>query len=69
MAEKPSLTRTGLFFGGSCGCPPAVLPPLYWEGIPQSLEDQFCEIRNSPRFGLFRKYLSFGGETQEDQHG
>ena len=69
MAEKPSLTRTGLFFGGSCGCPPAVLPPLYWEGIPQSLEDQFCEIKNSPRFGLFRKYLKFENEPPEDHHG
>ena len=68
MAEKPLLTRTGLFFGGSCGCPPAVLPPLYWEGIPQSLEDQFCEIKNSPRFGLFRKYLEFEEGTKEDHH-
>lgn len=69
MAEKPLLTRTGLFFGGSCGCPPAVLPPLYWEGIPQSLEDQFCEIKNSPRFGLFRKYLEFETGPEEDHHG
>ena len=65
MAEKPLLTPTGIFLGGSCGCPPAKLPPLYWEGIPQSLEDLFCEIRNSPRFGLFRKYLEFDGTEAE----
>ena len=65
MAEKPLLTPTGIFLGGSCGCPPAKLPPLYWEGIPQSLEDLFCEIRNSPRFGLFRKYLEFDGPKAE----
>ena len=67
MSEKPLLTRTGLFRGGSCGCPPAELPPLYWEGIPQSLEDLFCEVRNSPRFGLFRKYLEFD-KTPEMSH-
>jgi|GEM_PF-578523 len=57
MAEKPRLTPTGLFLGGSCGCPPAKLPPLYWEGIPQSLEDLFTEVRNSNRYELFRQYL------------
>ncbi|MBO4647224.1 MAG: LacI family DNA-binding transcriptional regulator [Lentisphaeria bacterium] len=59
MEKKPRLTPTGLFLGGSCGCPPAKLPPLYWEGIPQSLEDLFTEIRNSNRYELFRKYLEF----------
>lgn len=64
MAETPFLTRTGLFRGGSCGCPPADLPPLYWEGVPQSLEDLFCEVRNSPRFSLFQKYLEFDGALE-----
>ena len=61
MEKKPRLTPTGLFLGGSCGCPPAKLPPLYWEGIPQSLEDLFTEIRNSNRYKLFRKYLEIDG--------
>ena len=61
MEKTPRLTPTGLFLGGSCGCPPAKLPPLYWEGIPQSLEDLFTEIRNSNRYELFRKYLEFDG--------
>jgi len=65
IAETPLLTRTGLFLGGSCGCPPAKLPPLYWEQIPQSLEDLACEVRTSGRFDAFRNYLEFGAEAEK----
>ena len=59
MPDRPCLTPVGIFYGGSCGCPPADIPPLYWEAIPQSLEDHVCEIRKSDRYELFRKYLEF----------
>ena len=64
MPDRPCLTPVGIFYGGSCGCPPADIPPLYWEEIPQALEDQFCEIRKSGRYELFRKYLEFDPKNQ-----
>ena len=67
MTDHPFLTPVGIFYGGSCGCPPAEIPPLYWEEIPQSLEDQSCEIRKSGRYEIFRKYLEFGGEPKKEK--
>ena len=55
----PEVVRTGIFFGGSCGCDPAELPQLYWEAVPMSLEDQEFEICESTRFDQFMKYVSF----------
>ena len=57
IAKKMCLTPVGLFLGGSCGCPAAELPELYWEGVPQSLEDLRWEIRPSGGYEKFRKYL------------
>ena len=67
MADHPFLTPVGIFYGGSCGCPPAEIPPLYWEEIPQSLEDQQCEIRRSGRYEAFRTYLELGGEPGKEK--
>ena len=61
-AEHPGAAQpvpTGLFTGGSCGCPPAELPQLYWEAVPHSLEDQEQEICESSRFEQFMKYVIF----------
>ena len=57
--RQPELVRTGLFIGGSCGCPPAKLPQLYWEAVPHSLGDQEQEICKSDRFEQFMKYVIF----------
>lgn len=67
MTDHPFLTPVGIFYGGSCGCPPAEIPPLYWEEIPQSLEDQDCEIRRSGRYEAFRTYLELGGEPGKEK--
>ena len=67
MADHLFLTPVGIFYGGSCGCPPAEIPPLYWEEIPQSLEDQQCEIRRSGRYEAFRTYLELGGEPGKEK--
>lgn len=67
MPDRPCLTPVGIFYGGSCGCPLADIPPLYWEAIPQSLEDHVCEIRKSGRYELFRKYLEFDPEVKPCQ--
>ncbi len=67
MTDHPFLTPVGVFYGGSCGCPPAEIPPLYWEEIPQSLEDQDCEIRRSGRYEAFRTYLELGGEPGKEK--
>ena len=58
-ARTPRLVPTGLFIGGSCGCPPAELPQLYWEAIPHSLGDQEQEIHESARFEQFMKHTIF----------
>ena len=55
----PEKIRTGIFFGGSCGCSPAELPQMYWEAVPMSLEDQEFEICESTRFDQFMKYVIF----------
>ena len=55
----PETVRTGLFLGGSCGCPAVELPQLYWEAVPMSLEDQASEIEESNRYEMFIKNVVF----------
>lgn len=59
LHRTAQLVPTGLFIGGSCGCPAAELPQLYWEAVPMSLTDQEQEICESDRYDQFMKYVIF----------
>jgi DNA-binding LacI/PurR family transcriptional regulator len=59
LHRTAQLVPTGLFIGGSCGCPAAELPQLYWEAVPMSLADQEQEICESDRYDQFMKYVIF----------
>ncbi len=47
-SDQPQIIETGLYLGGSCGCRKVEPKTIYWEGVPQSLEDMNLYIKEPP---------------------